>query len=256
MRTRVFRTAAEWIEFRDSPEMRTRSLGFVPTLGALHPGHASLVDRSRSENERTLVSIFVNPTQFNDPKDLDRYPRTYEADLALLEKHGADYLLYPTFDELYRDGYRFRVQENELSRVLCGAHRPGHFDGVLTIVLKLLQIAGAERAYFGEKDYQQYLLVRQMAETFFLKTRIVGCPTVREADGLAMSSRNTRLSPGEREKAAFFAKVLSTKSLTLEQIRCALTREGFAVDYIEERLGRRFGAVKLGEVRLIDNVEA
>lgn len=255
MRTRVFRSIEEWIRFRASPEMRDLSLGFVPTMGALHPGHASLVERSRRENDRTAVSIFVNPTQFNDPKDLEKYPRTYEADLALLEKNGADYLLYPQHEELYRDGYRYRVQENELSRVLCGAHRPGHFDGVLTVVMKLLQIADADRAYFGEKDYQQLLLVKQMAESFFLKTKIVGCPIAREADGLAMSSRNVRLTPEEREKAAAFPKLLSS-GFSLERIRSELERVGFEVDYVEERMGRRFGAVRIGQVRLIDNVEA
>ncbi|MCM2279697.1 MAG: pantoate--beta-alanine ligase [Oligoflexia bacterium] len=251
---RVFKSIPEWIGFRNSATLEGKRLGFVPTMGALHAGHAALVERSHSENEATLVSIFVNPTQFNDPRDLEKYPRTLEADLDLLERAGADCVLYPEYRELYPDGYRYRVQEGELSRLLCGAHRPGHFDGVLTVVLKLLNIARAARAYFGEKDFQQLLLVKEMAEAFFLPTEIVPCKTVRQEDGLALSSRNARLNPGQRAQAAEFARLLGS-GLPASEIRSRLEALGFAVDYVEERFGRRFGAVKLGEVRLIDNVE-
>ena len=188
------------------------TLGFVPTMGALHEGHLSLVRRSRAENDRTLVSIFVNPTQFDDPSDLAKYPRTLEHDLSLLRTAGADFVLLPREPDLYPDGYRYRVSENHLSTLLEGAHRPGHFDGVLTVVLKLLMIASADRAYFGEKDWQQLSLVRGMADAFFLRTTIVPCPTVREDDGLAMSSRNTRLQPSERQKAPQFYQALSSAS--------------------------------------------
>src|SRR5262249_31691930 len=140
------------------------TLGLVPTMGALHEAHLSLVRRSRRENDRTLVTIFVNPTQFDDPSDLARYPRTLDADLDALQPQGADFVLVPSETDLYRDGFRFRVTETEFSKVLEGAHRPGHFDGVLTVVLKLLEIASADRAYFGEKDWQQLQLVRQMAQ--------------------------------------------------------------------------------------------
>lgn len=251
--TQVFRSIREWREFRRT-EIRGRSLGFVPTMGALHEGHLSLVERSRRENDLTLASIFVNPTQFNDPRDLEKYPRTFETDLAMLERSRADFLLYPEYQELYPDGYRYKLSENQLSRELCGAHRPGHFDGVLTVVMKLLQIAGATKAYFGEKDFQQYLLIRGMAEAFFLETKIVPCPIIRETDGLAMSSRNMRLNAAERAKAAEFARLLGT-SRDAETTRASLTAAGFEVDYVEERFGRRFGAVRIGEVRLIDNVE-
>lgn len=250
---RVFKSVQEWLAFRDSRDLAGKSLGFVPTMGALHEGHASLVRKSAEECELTLVSIFVNPTQFDDPSDLEKYPRTFESDVTLLEKNGADFLLYPEAKELYADQYRYRVQENELSRILCGAHRPGHFDGVLTIVLKLLNIAGAEKAFFGEKDYQQLQLVKGMAEAFFMKTEIIGCPTLREKDGLAMSSRNTRLSKDEREKATAFARELASTA-SPETIRMNLIQAGFEVDYIEECMGRRLGAVRLGAVRLIDNV--
>lgn len=243
---KIFGTIEEWRNFR---ARMTEPLGFVPTMGALHAGHASLVGRSVAENPHTLVSIFVNPTQFNDPTDLHKYPRTLEADMALLEEQNTDYLLLPTTDMLYPDGYRYRVTENAFSTELCGRHRPGHFDGVLTVVLKLLQLAKARNAYFGEKDYQQLRLVRNMAEAFFLDTVIVSCPTLREPDGLAMSSRNRRLSTEERAKAPLLYQALLTNNRSL------LEREGFAVDYLEEHDGRRYVAASLGSVRLIDNVE-
>jgi pantoate--beta-alanine ligase len=252
----VFESIAAWKKARR--ERLVGSLGFVPTMGALHEGHLELVRRSKRENSLTLVSIFVNPTQFNDPKDLEKYPRTFEADRAQLEKVGADAILCPRYEELYADQYRYRVSESELSGALCGAHRPGHFDGVLSVVLKLLNIAQAERAYFGEKDFQQLSLIRGMVEAFFVPTEIVACPTVREADGLAMSSRNTRLSAAERERAALFPRILKQERST-EQARVALERAGFEVDYVEDRAleganKRRFGAVRIGEVRLIDNL--
>jgi pantoate--beta-alanine ligase len=254
--TRVFRDLESWFVERDRLSLASvkgpATLGFVPTMGALHAGHISLIERSRRENDFTLVSIFVNPTQFNDPKDLEKYPRTFESDLKMLEEAGADFLLYPDYNSLYPDHYRYKLQENELSRHLCGAHRPGHFDGVLSVVMKLLNIAGADRAYFGEKDYQQYLLIRGMAEAFFLRTRVIGCPTLREEDGLAMSSRNILLSPAERQQAVRFPEILNSPA-SLEEARKKLEEAGFAVDYVEECFARRFGAVRLGAVRLIDN---
>lgn len=251
--TRVFKDLNEWRAFRASPEFSGQTLGFVPTMGALHEGHASLVKKSASENSRTLVSIFVNPTQFNDPKDLEKYPRTFEKDLEILSQAGADYLIYPTMDSMYPDGYRYQVTEKEFSKLLCGAHRPGHFDGVLSVVMKLLNLAQAQRAYFGEKDYQQLELIRGMANAFFMPVQIVGCPTRRENDGLAMSSRNLNLAPEDREKAPLLAKELRKKG-TPDEIRARLNALGFRVDYVEELQGRRFAAAFLGSVRLIDNV--
>lgn len=252
--TVVFNKIQNWLGFRRSNQWAGKTLGFVPTMGALHKGHSSLVQRSRDENDLTLVSIFINPTQFDEKKDLEAYPKTFEADLALLKNSGADFLLYPEYGELYADGYHYRVQENLLSRQLCGAHRPGHFDGVLTVVMKLLQIAGADRAYFGEKDYQQFLLIREMARAFFIPTQIVPCPTVRDSDGLALSSRNTRLNEAERKEAAEFPRLLHSGRPT-EEVASLLRQKGFDVDYVEDRDGRRFGAVRLGTVRLIDNVQ-
>jgi pantoate--beta-alanine ligase len=251
--TAVFERVSEWRDLRAAQTRAGLTLGFVPTMGALHEGHLSLVRRSRAENHRTLVSIFVNPTQFDDPSDLARYPRTLAEDLTALRGEQTDFVLVPDASELYADGFRFRVTEREESRVMEGAHRPGHFDGVLTVVLKLLQIAAADRAYFGEKDWQQLALVRGMAAAFFLPTAIVGCATVREPDGLALSSRNRRLDAAERAKAAEFPRALTGASSAEEASR-ALRAAGFAVDYVEDHGARRLAAVRLGGVRLIDNV--
>jgi pantoate--beta-alanine ligase len=241
-------------------ERRTRgagATGFVPTMGALHDGHASLVRRARAENAHAWASIFVNPAQFDDGRDLERYPRTTDADIEMLEDAGCDLLFLPRADDIYRDGYRYRVTENALSLELEGASRPGHFDGVLTVVLKLLLLVRPDRAYFGEKDFQQLLLVEGLARAFFLDTRIVRCPTVREADGLAMSSRNRLLSPADRARAPALHRLLAAsvaERRPAQDAESALAREGFDVDYVADRDGRRLAAVRLGGVRLIDNV--
>jgi pantoate--beta-alanine ligase len=231
-----------------------QTIGFVPTMGALHAGHLSLIERADRENDRVVVSIFVNPTQYDDPEDLERYPRTLAADTARAEAAGADFIFHPAFNDLYHDGYRFRISETEFSRELEGAHRPGHFDGVLTIVLKLLNIVQADRAYFGDKDWQQQQLVRDMARAFFHRTEIIGCPVIREPDGLAMSSRNVHLTTPDRARAPEFHRILSSGA-SIEEMRRQLADLGFGVDYVERRDDRILGAVRLGKVRLIDNVE-
>ncbi len=251
--TAVFEDLPGWRRERAAQQKAGRTLGVVPTMGALHEGHLSLVRRSLGENDGTLVTIFVNPTQFNDPKDLEKYPRTLGGDLDLLRGEGADFVLLPREADLYPDGYRYRVTETPLSKEREGAHRPGHFDGVLTVVLKLLQIASAERAYFGEKDWQQMCLVRGMAEAFLVPTRIVPCPTVREEDGLALSSRNRLLSSSARALAPRFFRALSSAATAQDAAR-ELSGAGFEVDYVEDSGDRRLGAVRLGGVRLIDNV--
>jgi pantoate--beta-alanine ligase len=251
--TILFDNLSTWRHERLQQRRAGLTLGFVPTMGALHDGHLSLVRRSQAENDRTVVSIFVNPTQFQDPTDLAQYPRTLPADLELLRSERTDFVLFPAEADLYPDGFRFRVTETELSRTLEGLHRPGHFDAVLTVVLKLLHIAAADRAYFGEKDWQQLQLVRGMADAFFLPTEIVACATVRESDGLALSSRNRRLPPADRQKAAQFFRILSTAP-TPDAAAGALRQCGFVVDYVDDRNGRRVGAVRLAGVRLIDNV--
>jgi pantoate--beta-alanine ligase len=251
--TTVFAGPAEWRAERLAQVRAGVTLGLVPTMGALHEGHVSLVRRSRSENDRTLVTIFVNPTQFDDPADLDRYPRALETDLAMLRDERVDFVFVPRERDLYPDRYRYRVTETDLSMTMEGVHRPGHFDGVLTVVMKLLQIASADRAYFGEKDWQQLTLVRGMAEAFFIPTVIVACATVRERDGLALSSRNRRLRPEDRARAPRFHECLAHAESAGHAI-AGLRASGFEVDYVEDRDGRRLGAVRLGGVRLIDNV--
>lgn len=249
----VFHTINEWTDKRNAIRGE-RTIGFVPTMGALHTGHRSLMERSVKENDITVVSIFVNPTQFDDPNDLRNYPSTMDDDIAMLNKVGVDYLINPEYDALYPDDYKYKVHENDLSTILEGAHRKGHFDGVLTVVLKLLCIAKADKAYFGEKDYQQYKLIEGMAKAFFLDTEIVPCPTIREDDGLALSSRNVRLTEEERKLAPEFNKALRMDAPAEEAVK-ALKEKGFKVDYIEDVGTRRYGAVFLGKVRLIDNIE-
>lgn len=228
-------------------------LGFVPTMGALHAGHGSLIERSVAEQSVTLVSIFVNATQFNDAADCVAYPKPLEADLALCERLGAAAVFLPGHAEMYPDGYRYRVSEQVCSLELEGRFRPGHFDGMLTVVLKLLQLAQAQVAYFGEKDWQQLQLVRGLVTAFFLRTRICAVATVREPDGLALSSRNVRLSPAARALAPRLYHWLC-KANSAAEARAGLEADGFIVEYVEDRDGRRLAAAVLDGVRLIDNI--
>jgi pantoate--beta-alanine ligase len=249
---RVSRTLEDWRGERASMDLLGQSVGFVPTMGALHAGHRSLLERARAENDRVVLSIFVNPSQFDDPADLGRYPRTLDADLGLAAGL-ADHVLVPNPGEMYADGYLYRVCEHGLSARLEGAHRPGHFDGVLTVVLKLLNLVRPHRAYFGEKDRQQLDLVQGMARALFLPVEIVPCPTVRDPDGVALSSRNRRLSPAARARAAAFPRILRD-SPGAAQAAAALGNAGFGVDYVEDQGDVRLAAVRIEDVRLIDNV--
>ena len=249
----------------------------VPTMGALHAGHAALIDAARARagrNGTVIVSIFVNPTQFGPNEDLAKYPRTMEADLEMCSTHGAGAVFAPTADEMYPPGDSTFVDETELSRGLCGAQRPGHFRGVCTVVAKLFNIIRPDAAIFGEKDYQQLAIVRRMARDLFFNLEIIGHPTVREADGLAMSSRNRYLDADERKRAAAFPAALSTAAQENDpgQIMAkamALITEGTgsAPQYVElvdaetlaplaalDRPAVLAAAVKIGETRLIDNV--
>jgi pantoate--beta-alanine ligase len=231
------------------------SIGFVPTMGNLHAGHIALCEKARAENDIVLVSIFVNPTQFNQPSDYEKYARTFDADCALLDAAGVDYVFHPDDQAMYPDHYSVQVSELEDAKVLEGEFRPGHFTGMLTIVMKLLNIAGATRAYFGEKDFQQLQLVRKMAEALFMPVDIIGCPTLRAEDGLALSSRNSRLISEEREKAPLLAHLLYS-NLSDAAVMKRLEEEGFRPEYVETRWGRRLAAAWLGDVRLIDNIPA
>jgi pantoate--beta-alanine ligase len=251
--TQLITELGEWLLLRRRLRAAGQSIGFVPTMGALHAGHFSLVETAHAQNQVTLVSIFVNPTQFNDRSDYAKYPRMLEQDVELLAQRGVDFVLAPAFEALYPDGYRYKVSESEESKLLCGKDRPGHFDGVLTVVMKLLNLVAPQRAYFGEKDFQQLQLIRGMVEAFFLDVEIVACPTIREADGLALSSRNLRLNETERRLAASFPQILR-QAATEAEARAQLAAAGFRVIYVERYKERRCGAVQLGEVRLIDNM--
>ncbi len=248
---RRIESAVEMNQFRSD---LSGLVGFVPTMGALHEGHYRLVERARQECDVVVASIFVNPTQFNDPSDLEKYPRPLAQDLEGLEKAGVDGVFLPKPSEMYADNYRFEVREKNFSKVLCGAHRAGHFEGMLTVVMKLLNLTRPHKAYFGEKDFQQLQLIKDMVKTFFMKVEIVPVPTVREADGLAMSSRNLRLSSAQREIAPRLYRALK-HAKAAEQAKRELEDCGFKVDYVEDIGDRRFAAAYLGEVRLIDNVE-
>ena len=247
----IFHDLAAWRQVRDArPHHET--LGFVPTMGNLHAGHLSLITRSQQENTDTLVSLFINPTQFNKPDDFTHYPRTLAADLAYLENAGVRYCFIPSADAIYADDYNYQIHEIQLSNRLEGLHRPGHFTGVLTVVMKLLQIARPHHAYFGEKDYQQFQLIRAMVSAFFMAVEVKACPTIRESSGLAYSSRNNRLGATAKAQAIQFANLFH-QATSCETAITALQAIGIDVEYIAEQDNRRFAAVVIDGVRLIDN---
>lgn len=263
--TLVIRTRSalqEWRNFIASQSEQNLTVGFVPTMGALHEGHASLIKAARKENDRVVLSIFVNPTQFNNPDDLKNYPKTFDADHEVAAREGVDVIFAPeSMDEMYPDNYRYQITEKEFSKELCGAHRPGHFDGVLTVVMKLFQLVRPHRAYFGEKDHQQLTLIKEMVEAFFMPVEIVAGKTLREKSGLAMSSRNVRLTADEKELAPKLYETIS-KVKNANEAREKLNALGFKVEYLVDRSSenanskmRRYVAAHLGSVRLIDNVE-
>src|ERR1700722_5128543 len=201
-------TIAWMMQVAGDARRNDRLLGLVPTMGALHEGHLSLVREARKECSPVVVSIFVNPTQFGPTEDLKKYPRTFEADRAALEKLGVDYIFAPSADEMYPRGFRTMVTVAGLSDKLEGRSRPGHFQGVSTVVLKLFEITQARRAFFGRKDAQQVRIIQQMAEDLNLGNQIVACPIVRETSGLAMSSRNSYLSDSDRRAATALYRAL------------------------------------------------
>jgi len=223
--------------------------GFVPTMGAFHEGHLSLIRAARVENELVVVSLFVNPAQFGQGEDLSRYPRDETHDSAQAEAEGADYLFAPSPDELYPPGFQTWVEVEEVSKPLEGAARPGHFRGVATVCLKLFNIVRPSRAYFGQKDAQQVAVVKRMVRDLDLDLEIRVLPTVREEDGLALSSRNAYLSPEERQAALALPRALQARDRSL--------LNGLEVDYFEEAdFEPRVlaAAVRVGTTRLIDNV--
>lgn len=204
----VINTIVELQAFLQAERAKGKTIGLVPTMGALHEGHASLVRRSVSENDITVVSIFLNPTQFNDSKDLERYPRTLENDCAILEECGAQIAFAPSVKEIYPEPDTRHFSYPPTDSVMEGARRPGHFNGVCQIVSKLFMITDPDKAYFGEKDYQQIAVIRRMVEDLKFRVDIIPCPVIREADGLAMSSRNTLLSTEEKAIAPNIYRIL------------------------------------------------
>lgn len=230
-----------------------KNVGLVPTMGALHAGHLSLVTAAKERADTVLVSVFVNPTQFDNEQDLAHYPATLQRDLEQLEAAGVNAVFVPDFALLYPDDYRYRVTERQLSKQFCGAFRDGHFDGVLSVVLKLFNLTAADWAFFGEKDFQQLQLIRGMVEALFVPIEIIACPTVREADGLAMSSRNLRLSAEQRAVAPKLFEIISSE-VALPIMKQQLKDCGFELDYLELMGNRLLVAATLGSVRLIDNV--
>lgn len=258
-----------------------KSIGFVPTMGYLHEGHISLMRCSKKDNDITVVSIFVNPIQFGVNEDLDRYPRDLERDLQICKKEGVDYVFHPSVEEMYPEGFSTYVIVEGLTEGLCGAYRPGHFKGVTTVVNKLFNIVQPDRAYFGEKDYQQLKVIQRMVKDLNMNVQVIGCPIVREPDGLAMSSRNKYLSPEERKaalslsKALFKAKELFESGETdINKIRKEMEKiilshpEVKEIQYIEfvdaktlkpkEKLEKGTVialAVFVGNTRLIDNIK-
>lgn len=254
-------------------------IGFVPTMGYLHEGHLSLVDASRKECKITVVSIFINPAQFGPNEDLASYPRDLERDLNLLRERGVDYVFFPSSGQMYPDGYHSWVEVEALSNILCGASRPGHFRGVCTVVLKLINLVRPHRMYMGEKDYQQLTILRTMAVDLNLPLRIVGCPIVREPDGLAKSSRNVYLDQSQRQIARSLSEALQMAQSqarsgildSAELIRQAtehLQSRGARVDYISivdsrtlmphaqiDEYSRMLLAAYVGKTRLIDNLQ-
>jgi pantoate--beta-alanine ligase len=264
----VLRTPAEMRAWR---RRGPSSVAFVPTMGALHEGHAELLRRARGLCERVVLSVFVNPAQFGPQEDLSRYPRTWEADLALARREGVDAVYFPSPEQMYPPGYSTWVEESSLSQPLCGRFRPGHFRGVTTVVLKLFNAVEPERALFGLKDAQQFFVLERMARDLDLPVSVEGVPTVREPDGLALSSRNRYLSAREREAApALYAELRRVAAgAPLAEARARLEASGFRVQYLECRELPGFGeaaalapdrptliavAAHLGTTRLIDNV--
>ena len=197
---------------------RDKTIGFVPTMGALHQGHISLVERARAECDTVVVSVFVNPTQFNDKTDLKNYPRTPEADAAMLEAAGVDYVLFPSVEEIYPEPDTRIFDFGQVDKVMEGATRPGHFNGVAQVVSRLFAIVEPDKAYFGEKDFQQIAVIRAMMAQLGLTLEIVDCPIIRDTDGLALSSRNTLLTPEHRAAAPHIYQVLSAATTKLGEM--------------------------------------
>lgn len=277
---KLIQTISELRNELEAVRKQGKTIGLVPTMGALHEGHASLVKKAVKENDVVVISDFVNPTQFNDKNDLLKYPRTLEADCKLLEENGASYVFAPSVEEIYPETDTRQFSYAPLDTVMEGKYRPGHFNGVCQIVSKLFLIVEPNKAYFGEKDFQQLAIIREMVRQYPFNIEIVGCPIVREHDGLALSSRNARLSSEQRNQALQISKTLFSscefgKSHSLADTKSYVENkieesEGLRLEYFEIVDGNTLQTVSnwddsdyivgcitvfCGEVRLIDNIK-
>ncbi|CUH75025.1 pantoate--beta-alanine ligase [Tropicibacter naphthalenivorans] len=278
MTPQIIRTKAELRALVNGWKRAGERVGVVPTMGALHEGHLSLVQAAQDACDRVIVTIFVNPKQFNNPSDLDSYPRTEEDDARKLARFDVDVVYVPGVDQVYPEGFATTVSVSGLTDVLCGAHRPGHFDGVATVVTKLFTQTGADQAFFGEKDFQQLQVVKRLAADLDIPVEVIGCPTIREEDGLAMSSRNLLISDRARIKAPALHEALSEMAAGLraggtatdlrQKAEAKILAAGFTeVEYLDlracddlslldtpSREARLLVAAWLAGVRLIDNI--
>lgn len=275
----IFNHIAEIKTYLRKEQKNGKIIGFVPTMGYLHEGHLSLIRRAANENDMAIVSIFVNPTQFGPAEDFERYPRDLQRDVNLAQQAGANVIFAPDVAEMYPQGYKTYVEVQEITNTLCGASRPGHFRGVTTIVTKLFNIVRPDRAYFGQKDAQQAIVIQQMTKDLDMDVEIMVCPIVREKDGLAMSSRNVYLNPQEREQAVVLSESLAlAKKLIIQGERDAFKIKAAIVDKITQKPLAKIDyvsivdaqtlkdihhitnrvlialAVKFGATRLIDNI--
>jgi len=274
----IFETISELRQYLDKNRTEGKRVGFVPTMGCLHQGHCSLIKLSAIENDITVLSIFLNPTQFSCREDYAKYPRCREEDIKAAEVSGASVVFAPEENELYPAGFQTYVDVTELAKPLCGESRPGHFVGMATIVLKLFNIVQPDKAYFGQKDYQQVCIVKQMVRDLDLKVEVVPCDTVREHNGLACSSRNARLSADEKTRASAIYRLLQTSaeavsagttdvSILHRLIYRGLKHAGMEVEYVEIVDAKTLLPVKkiadetliavavfIGKTRLIDNI--
>lgn len=274
---KIFKTRQQLREYLDEARKTGKIIGFVPTMGALHNGHLSLIAQAQQQTSLVVCSIFVNPTQFNDPKDLEKYPRPIESDIAKLEGSGCDVLFNPEVSEMYAGNEQWHLDLGELETLLEGASRPGHYQGVTQVVNKLFDIVQPDLAFFGQKDYQQYLVINRMIELLHLPVKLVMCPIEREADGLAMSSRNIHLSPDDRKHALILSKTLNWLKAHFDQNNIPQLKAeaeamisagpGVGLDYLAIADGNTLRpataqtdtfvalvAAKVGNTRLIDNV--
>ena len=274
---KTFTTRQSLKQYLQQIKALNKTVGFVPTLGALHQGHISLIELARQQNDVVVCSIFVNPTQFNDPKDLEKYPRTIEADTHMLEQAGCDILFSPGVNEMYDGNEQWHLNIGETEHLLEGKFRPGHYQGVTQVVNKLFNIVEPDTAYFGQKDYQQFLIISKMVDLLNMPVKLVMCPIKREKDGLAMSSRNIHLTTDDRQHALILSKTLNwlkagfnshnIPALKKEAEQLINTEPGVELDYFEIADGDTLHpaiegtksivalvAAKVGKTRLIDNV--